>query len=72
MYGKMQEAGLSEILPLIGTSAIGGQYLCFHIWLLDGRHSFFFFFLVFRATPAVAYGSSQARGQIIAVAPGQI
>ena len=26
MYGKMQEFGLTEIIPLICTSAIWGQY----------------------------------------------
>ena len=26
MYGKMQGSGLIEIIPLICTSAIGGQY----------------------------------------------
>ena len=26
MYGKMQEFGLTEIIPLIFTSAIRGQY----------------------------------------------
>ena len=26
MYGKMQESGLTEIIPLICTSAIWGQY----------------------------------------------
>ena len=32
MYGKMQEAGLTEIIPLICISAIWGQYpVIFHI-----------------------------------------
>ena len=31
MYGKMQESGLTEIIPLICTSAIWGQYPVFHI-----------------------------------------
>ena len=31
MYGKTQESGLTEIIPLIGTSTVWGQYLCFHI-----------------------------------------
>lgn len=26
MYGKMQESGLTEIIPLICTSALWGQY----------------------------------------------
>ena len=26
MYEKMQESGLTEIIPLIGTSATWGQY----------------------------------------------
>ena len=29
MYGKMQESGLTEIIPLICTSAIWGQYPVF-------------------------------------------
>lgn len=29
LYGKMQESGLPEILPLTGTSAFWGQYLGF-------------------------------------------
>ena len=53
MYGKMQESGLTEIIPLICTSAIWGQYPdtswvssgltqgVAAVWcLLDGRHSF--------------------------------
>ena len=28
-YGKVQESGLSEIIPLIGTSAIWGQHPVF-------------------------------------------
>ena len=28
-YGKMPESGLSEIIPLIGISAIWGQYPVF-------------------------------------------
>ena len=31
MYGKMQESGLTEIIPLICTSAIGVSILCFLI-----------------------------------------
>ena len=55
MYGKMQESGLSEIIPLICTSLIWGQYPVFSHpecpqsspwevtavwWLLDSRYSF--------------------------------
>ena len=29
MYGKMQEFGLTEIIPLIYTSAVWGQYPVF-------------------------------------------
>ena len=29
MYWKMQESGLIEVIPLIGTSAIWGQYPVF-------------------------------------------
>ena len=29
MYGKMQESGLTEIIPLICTSALWGQYPSF-------------------------------------------
>ena len=46
MYGKMQESGLTEIIPLICTSALWGQYpVLSHLqgshreWLLDGRYS---------------------------------
>ena len=54
MYGKMQESGLTEILPLICTSTIWGQYPVFSHpefpqgsprgvaavwWLPDGRYS---------------------------------
>ena len=31
MYGKTQESGLTEIIPLIGASAVWGQYPCFRI-----------------------------------------
>ena len=55
MYGKMQESGPTEIIPLICTSAVWGQYPVFLprefpqgspwgaaavLWLLDGRYSF--------------------------------
>ena len=55
MYGKMQESELTEIIPLICTSALSGQCPVFHIlsflrahlrelaavwWLLEGRYSF--------------------------------
>ena len=55
MYGKMQESGLTEIIPLTGTLAIWGQYPVFSHpefpqgspegvaavwWLLNGRYSF--------------------------------
>ena len=29
MYGKMQESGITEIIPLICTSAIWGQHLVY-------------------------------------------
>ena len=29
MYGKMQESGLTEIIPLMFTSAVWGQYPAF-------------------------------------------
>ena len=56
MYGKMQESGLTKIIPLMCTSALWGQYLVFSQpefpqgslqgvaaiwWLLDGRYSLF-------------------------------
>ena len=31
MYGKTQQSGLTEIIRLIGTSVIWGQYAMFHI-----------------------------------------
>ena len=54
MYGKTQESGLTEIIPLIHTSAIRTRILFSHPespqgspwgvaavwWLLDGRYSF--------------------------------
>ena len=53
MYGKMQESGLSEVVPCTRSSAIWDQYPVFHTWsssgltvgsgrswrLLDGRYS---------------------------------
>ena len=54
MYGKMQESELTEVIPLMCTSAIWGQYPVFSYrefpqgspkgvaavcWLLDGRYS---------------------------------
>ena len=56
LYGKMQRSGLTEIVPLIFTSAIWGQHPGFSqpefpqglllggaavCWLLDGRSSLF-------------------------------
>ena len=32
MYGKMQESELIEIIPLMCTSAIWGQYLVYVLW----------------------------------------
>ena len=55
MYGKMQESGLTELIPLICTSPVWGQYPVFSHpefpqgslygvaavwWLLDGGYSF--------------------------------
>ena len=40
MYGKMQESGLTAIIPLICTSAIWGQYTMFYILCFLRAHKF--------------------------------
>ena len=39
MYGKMQESGLTEIIPLIWTSGIWGRYPVFLILSLLRMHT---------------------------------